>query len=62
MWQNGWRALVRHPIIKRIAFIGSIETARAIQRVAAGVYVKNVTIELGGKNAMIAFPDSDPAE
>ena len=55
-------AIVRHPDIKRIAFIGSVETGRAIQRAAADVCVKNVSLELGGKNPMIVFPDNDPDE
>ena len=53
-------AIVRHPRIKRIAFIGSPETGRAIQRAAAEVAVKHVSLELGGKNPMIVFPDCDP--
>jgi len=53
-------AIVRHPEIKRIAFIGSPGTGRAIQRAAAEVAVKHVTLELGGKNPLIAFPDTDP--
>ncbi|MFT4130389.1 aldehyde dehydrogenase family protein [Labrys sp. (in: a-proteobacteria)] len=53
-------AIVRHPGIKRIAFIGSPQTGRAIQRSAAEVAVKHVTLELGGKNPLIAFPDTDP--
>ncbi|WP_315831814.1 aldehyde dehydrogenase family protein [Bradyrhizobium prioriisuperbiae] len=52
-------ALVRHPAIKRIAFIGSTVTGRAIQRSAADAGVKHVTLELGGKNPMIVFPDAD---
>jgi len=55
-------AIVRHPDIKRIAFIGSPVTGRAIQRAAAEVAVKNITLELGGKNPMIVFPDCDPQE
>jgi aldehyde dehydrogenase (NAD+)/betaine-aldehyde dehydrogenase len=55
-------ALVRHPAIKRIAFIGSVPTGRAIQRAAAETGVKHVTLELGGKNPMIVFPDNDPDE
>jgi aldehyde dehydrogenase (NAD+)/betaine-aldehyde dehydrogenase len=55
-------AIVRHPDIKRIAFIGSVETGRAIQRAAAEVCVKAVSLELGGKNPMIVFPDNDPME
>jgi aldehyde dehydrogenase (NAD+)/betaine-aldehyde dehydrogenase len=55
-------ALVRHPRIKRIAFIGSVPTGQAIQRAAAESGVKHVTLELGGKNPMIVFPDNDPDE
>jgi acyl-CoA reductase-like NAD-dependent aldehyde dehydrogenase len=54
------RALVRHPAVRRIGFIGSDATGLAIQRDAAGVGVKDITLELGGKNALIAFPDADP--
>jgi len=53
-------AIVRHPRIKRIAFIGSPVTGRAIQRAAAEVTVKHISLELGGKNPMIVFPDCDP--
>jgi 2-formylbenzoate dehydrogenase len=56
------RALVRHPAVRRIGFIGSDATGLAIQRDAAEVGVKDVTLELGGKNALIAFPDADPGE
>jgi 2-formylbenzoate dehydrogenase len=52
-------AMVRHRDIRRIAFIGSPGTGRAIQRAAAETAVKNVTLELGGKNPMIVFPDAD---
>ena len=55
-------AIVRHPEIKRIAFIGSVGTGLAVQRAAAEVCVKYVTLELGGKNPMIVFPDNDPDE
>lgn len=52
-------AIVRHPRIKRIAFIGSAATGMAIQRSAAEVAVKHVSLELGGKNPMIICPDAD---
>jgi len=51
-------ALVRHPRIKSLSFVGSARTGMAIQRSAAEVAVKNVTLELGGKNPFIAFPDA----
>jgi 2-formylbenzoate dehydrogenase len=56
------QAISRHPAIRRIGFIGSDATGRAIQRDAAAAGVKDVTLELGGKNALIAFPDADPGQ
>lgn len=52
-------ALVRHPAVRRIAFTGSPQTGRAIQRAAAESGVKDVSLELGGKNALVVFPDAD---
>lgn len=56
------RAVARHPAVRRIGFIGSDVTGRSVQRDAAEAAVKDVTLELGGKNALIAFPDADPAK
>lgn len=53
-------AIARHPKVKRLAFTGSVPTGRAIQRAAAEGGIKHVTLELGGKNPLIAFPDMDP--
>ncbi|MGA0735113.1 MAG: aldehyde dehydrogenase family protein [Steroidobacteraceae bacterium] len=52
-------ALVRHPLIRRIGFTGSVATGLAIQRAAAESAVKHVSLELGGKNPFIVFPDAD---
>ncbi len=52
-------ALVRHPEVKRIALIGSVETGQRVQAAAAEVAVKHVSLELGGKNAMIVCADAD---
>ncbi|NCX49737.1 MAG: aldehyde dehydrogenase family protein, partial [Gammaproteobacteria bacterium] len=52
-------AIVKHPHIKRIAFIGSVPTGMRIQNAASEVAVKNVSLELGGKNPLIACPDAD---
>ncbi|MDG2242336.1 MAG: aldehyde dehydrogenase family protein [Rhodospirillaceae bacterium] len=51
--------LVRHPDVDRIGFTGSVPTGLAIQRAAAEVSVKHVSLELGGKNPLIVFPDAD---
>lgn len=55
-------AIVRHPDVPRIGFTGSVQTGMAIQRAAAEVAVKHISLELGGKNPFIAFPDTDPEE
>lgn len=52
-------AIVTHPAIRRLAFIGAADTGRAIQAAAATVAVKHVTLELGGKNPLVIFPDAD---
>ena len=56
--ENG-KFLVEHPDIKRIAVIGSVNTGIAIAKTAAP-QLKNVTLELGGKNPIIVFDDADP--
>ncbi|MEA2938453.1 MAG: betaine-aldehyde dehydrogenase [Alphaproteobacteria bacterium] len=53
-------AIVRHPRVKRIAFTGSVPTGMAIQRAAAEGGIKALSLELGGKNPFIVYPDSDP--
>lgn len=52
-------ALVRHQRIRRIGFTGSVPTGLAIQQAAAASGVKHVSLELGGKNPFIVFPDAD---
>jgi betaine-aldehyde dehydrogenase len=51
--------LVEHPDVPRIAFTGGVDVGRRIQQVAARSRVKTVTLELGGKNPLIVFPDAD---
>jgi betaine-aldehyde dehydrogenase len=54
-------ALVSHPGVPRIAFTGSVPTGRAVLR-AGAEHIKHMTLELGGKNPLIVFPDVDPAK
>jgi betaine-aldehyde dehydrogenase len=54
-------ALSSHPNIDMVALIGSVPTGRAVMRAAAET-IKPVLLELGGKNALIAFADADPDE
>jgi len=51
-------ALVAHPLIRRVSFTGSPETARLIGVAAAGNLVP-FTGELGGKGPLIVFEDAD---
>lgn len=53
-------AIVAHPGVRRIAFIGSLAAGLAIQRRAASDTVKTVTLELGGKSPLAVFADADP--
>lgn len=52
-------ALAGHRDVAKVTLIGSIAAGRAVMR-AASETVKPVLLELGGKNALIAFADSDP--
>jgi len=49
--------LVSHPDVNKIAFTGSTEVGRAIQKTLAGTG-KRLTLELGGKAANIIFDDA----
>jgi betaine-aldehyde dehydrogenase len=51
-------ALVAHPRVPRLSLIGSVPTGRAIAKGAAE-RLKHVTLELGGKNACVIYPDAD---
>jgi aldehyde dehydrogenase (NAD+) len=50
-------ALVKHPGVDKIAFTGSTEVGKAIQRELAGTG-KKLTLELGGKAANVIFDDA----
>jgi aldehyde dehydrogenase (NAD+) len=51
------RALVEHPDVDKVAFTGSTDVGKAIQRAVAGTG-KGLTLELGGKAANIVFDDA----
>ncbi|ODT86083.1 MAG: betaine-aldehyde dehydrogenase, partial [Sphingobium sp. SCN 64-10] len=52
--------LVRHPDVDKVAFTGSTEVGKIINRTATDS-LKRVTLELGGKSPVIVLPDVDPA-
>jgi phenylacetaldehyde dehydrogenase len=53
-------ALVDHEGIDKIAFTGSTEVGHLIAERSART-LKRYTLELGGKSAVLVFPDADPA-
>ena len=50
--------LVRHPLVRGVTFTGSVATGRRVYR-AAAEGIKQVVLELGGKNPMIVLDDAD---
>jgi betaine-aldehyde dehydrogenase len=51
-------ALARHPLVRKITLIGGVPTGKAVMKTASDD-LKPVLLELGGKNALIAYPDAD---
>ena len=54
-------ALAEHPRVAKIGFIGSVNGGRAVMKAASGS-LKALTLELGGKNALIACADASAEE
>jgi len=50
-------AIVNHPNVNKVAFTGSTEVGKIIQKAVAGS-TKKLTLELGGKSANIIFEDA----
>lgn len=51
-------ALVKHPLVNKIAFTGSTEVGKIIMKEAANT-MKRVTLELGGKSPNIVLEDAN---
>jgi acyl-CoA reductase-like NAD-dependent aldehyde dehydrogenase len=54
------RALVAHPVPRKVTFTGSVAGGKSVAA-AAGADLKRVTLELGGNDAAILLPDADLA-
>ncbi|WP_251975938.1 aldehyde dehydrogenase family protein [Salinicola avicenniae] len=54
-------ALTQHPGIDKLSFTGSTATGESVMR-AAATGVRNVSLELGGKSAIIVTEDADLAQ
>lgn len=53
--------IIDHPDVRKVSFTGSVPVGQSIMRTAADS-VTPVTLELGGKNPFIVFPDADIEE
>lgn len=53
-------AIVEHPDTRVLTFTGSTAVGRGIAE-SGGRRLKRVSLEMGGKNPVIAMPDADPA-
>ena len=51
-------ALTTHPDVPMVTVVGSAQTGRAIMRQASD-RLKRLVFELGGKNALVVYPDAD---
>lgn len=51
-------ALIEHPDVRVISFTGSTETGRRVAELG-GRHLKKVSLEMGGKNAVIVMEDAD---
>ncbi|HMI85832.1 MAG TPA: aldehyde dehydrogenase family protein [Polyangiaceae bacterium] len=52
-------ALARHPDVDKIAFTGSIRTARRLLHASADTNLKKLSLELGGKSPLVILDDGD---
>jgi len=53
-------AIVEHPLVRKVAFTGSVRAGREVGRIAAERVIP-LTLELGGKSPNIIFEDADLA-
>jgi len=51
-------AMIEHPDVKVISFTGSTDTGRGIAELG-GRHLKKISLEMGGKNAIIVMDDAD---
>jgi aldehyde dehydrogenase (NAD+) len=52
-------ALAAHMDVDKVAFTGSVETARKLLHASADSNLKKLSLELGGKSPLVVLPDAD---
>ena len=58
-WGEVGEAITVHPDVRAVSFTGSVPTGRKVAAAAMQQGPKLVSLELGGKNAMVVMPDAD---
>jgi aldehyde dehydrogenase (NAD+) len=56
--KDAGQAIVSHPLVRKVAFTGSVRAGQEIGRIAAERIIP-LTLELGGKSPNIVFEDAD---
>jgi alpha-ketoglutaric semialdehyde dehydrogenase len=56
--ESAGAAIVNHPLVPVISFTGSTETGRLVGEVCGRMH-KRLSLEMGGKNAMLVFDDAN---
>ena len=51
-------AIINHPLVPLISFTGSTDTGRIVGEICGRMH-KRLSLEMGGKNAMLVFDDAD---
>ena len=51
-------ALIRHPLVRGVTFVGSTPVGRAVYKLA-GEYGKRAIVQAGAKNAIVVMPDAN---
>jgi betaine-aldehyde dehydrogenase len=54
-------ALANHPGVPHVSMTGSVAAGQAVAQ-AAAAHLKQVSLDLGGKNACVVYPDADLAQ
>ncbi|EKM54302.1 uncharacterized protein PHACADRAFT_196734 [Phanerochaete carnosa HHB-10118-sp] len=53
------QAITEHPLVGKVSFTGSIIVGRKVLETSSKTNLKRVTLELGGKSAVLIFDDAD---
>jgi malonate-semialdehyde dehydrogenase (acetylating)/methylmalonate-semialdehyde dehydrogenase len=56
--QEAVEALIKHPLVKGVTFVGSTSVGRSVYKLA-GEHGKRAIVQAGAKNSIVVMPDAD---